>query len=353
LITPSTPAGAAEPTAAPSDDSLEGLQIPRPRRNPGHTWLALAIVAAVLLTLTSAWRQGWFTPTSHVYIELDGAGGVQIGTPVRLKGFKIGEVDEINLSRSLVVRVRMRIESARMELLAANASAKFGRDSPIAGKFIEILPGEVAGPRLAAEQTLPVATGSDLDEVMATVKTAVEKLTVALSKIDPILDDTRKLTGEAVAMRESVHSSLTATLANIQAMSLQFRQTSDTARTLVGNIDSDRARVVGDVRGVLKNTEAATASANKTLKVVESDLPQALEKTRELLENAKAASADVKQILRESRNDIPAIVRSGRSAAQDAADITTGLKNTWPLSGGSKPPDAGALPLDSFEGRKP
>ena len=356
MIAPPTPTGAAPATSvtgAAAEDSLDGVQINRARRNPGHTWLALAIVAALLLTLTSAWRQGWFTPTSHVYIELDGAGGVQIGTPVRLKGFKIGEVDEINLSQSLIVRVRMRIESAKMELLAANASAKFGRDSPIAGKFIEILPGERAGPRLAAEQTLPVAAGSDLDDIMATVKIAVEKLTVALSKIDPILDDTRKLTGEAAAMRETVRSSLTESLANIQAMSLQFKQTSESARTLVGNIDSDRARVVGDVRNVLKNTDAATASANKTLKVVETDLPVALEKTKELLENAKSASADVKQILRESRNDIPAIVRSGRSAAQDAADITTGLKNTWPLSSGSKPPDAGPLPLDSFEGRKP
>jgi ABC-type transporter Mla subunit MlaD len=122
---------------------------------------------------------------------------------------------------------------------------------------------------------------------------------------------------------------------------------------MVGHIDNDRAKVVGDVRAVLEKTDAAAASATKALKALETDLPQALDKTKELLENAKAASADVKQILRESRGDIPAIVRSGRSAAQDAADITTGLKNTWPLSGAVKPAETGALPLDSFEGARP
>jgi len=351
-VIPSPTPAAAEPATGP-DSAPDALLVARARKNPGHAWLALAIVAAVFLTLTSAWRQGWFTPTSHVFIELGGAGGVQVGTPVRLKGFKIGEVDEISLEKNLSVRVRLRIETGKMELLGANASAKFGRDSPIAGKYIELQPGDREGPRLAAGQHLKVDVGSDIEDVMATVKVAVEKLSTALGKIDPILDDTRKLTGEAVAMRETIRTTLTATLANIQAMSVQLKQTGETARTLVGNIDGDRAKVVGDVRGVLKQTDDAAASAGKALKTLETDLPVALDKTKELLENAKSASADVKQILREARNDVPAIVRSGRSAAQDAADITTGLKNTWPLSGAVKPPDTGPLPLDGFEGPKP
>ena len=133
----------------------------RTRKSPGHAWLALAIVAAVFLVLTSAWRQGWFTPTSHVYIEVAGASGIQAGTQVRLKGFKIGEVDDIKLEKNLSVRVRLRIETEKMELLGANASAKFGRDSPIAGKFIELLPGAREGQRLAGGQTLPVDAGNE------------------------------------------------------------------------------------------------------------------------------------------------------------------------------------------------
>ena len=340
------------PTPLDAADADEQL-VARPPKSLGHTWLAFAIVAAIVLTLTSAWRPGWFTPAAHVYIELDGASGVQIGSQVRLKGFKVGEVDQISLEKNLGVRIRLRVETEKMELLGANASAKFGRDSPIAGKYIELLPGARDGRRLAAGQTLPVDAGNDLDDVMATVKVAVEKLSMVLAKIEPILDDTHKLTGEAVAMRENIRSTLTTTLANIQAMSAEFKQTGQTTRALVSNIDGDRAKLVGDLRSVMQRADAATASAGKALKALETDLPVALEKTKDLLENARSASTDVKQILHEARNDVPAIVRSGRSAAQDAAEITTSLKNTWPLSGGATSPDSVPLPLDSFEGRKP
>ena len=67
-------------------------------------------------------------------------------------------------------------------------------------------------------------------------------------------------------MRQTLSSSMTATLANIQAMSGQFRQTSESARVLVGNIDSDRAKVVGEVQGLLKT--------------LNNDLPQALDKNQ-------------------------------------------------------------------------
>jgi ABC-type transporter Mla subunit MlaD len=120
-------------------------------------------------------------------------------------------------------------------------------------------------------------------------------------------------------------------------MSGQFKQTSESARALVGNIDSDRAKVVSEVQGLLKT--------------LNNDLPQALDKSKDTLENTKAASAEVVQILRESRNDIPAIVRSGRTAVQDAAEITTGVKGSWPFSGLASPAEPATLPLDSFEGR--
>lgn len=314
----------------------------RVRKNPGHAWLALAIVLAVALAVLSAYRQGWFTPTVHAYVELPSASGVQLGTPVKLKGFTIGEVDEISLEKDLAVRARLRITAEKMELLGADASGRFGRDGPIGGKFIEILPGSREGRRLSADATLPMDAGSELEDVMATVKTAVEKLSIAIGKVDPILDDTRKLTGEAVAMRETVRNSLSVTMANITAMSAELRRTGETARTLVGNIDGDRARLVEDVRAVLRQADAASESAKNALKALETNLPPTLE-------NAKEASGDVKQMIRETKSEVPSLVRSGRAAAQDAADITSGLKNTWPLSSVIKPPGTSQLPLESFE----
>jgi phospholipid/cholesterol/gamma-HCH transport system substrate-binding protein len=315
-------------------------------QSSGRLWLIAALVAALGLGLLSAWRQGWFTPTAHVYVVLPAANGVQAGMPVKVKGFVIGEVDDLRLQDNLDVRVRMRLASAKLALLGADAKVRFGRDGPIGTKYIDIAPGARAGARLPAEATLPLDAGTEIEDVMATVKAGVEKLTRTLEKLDPILDDTRTLTAEAAAMRAEVRASLTATLKEIQGMSGELRQTGVRARALVGNIDADRANVVGDVRKLLGQAQATTGDVGDTLRIVQGELAPSLKLARELLGDARHMAA-------EARGDVPVIVRSGRAAAQDAADITQGLKQTWPISDLTKPAETGALPLSGYEGSAP
>lgn len=329
------------------------------RRNPGRFWLFLACACALVLMGLSAWRQGWFTPTSQLYVDLPGAVGVQVGTLVKLKGFKIGEVDEIDLQPNLNVKVRLRIVEERLELLGEDASAKFGRDGPIGGKFIEILPGSRAGKRLAANATLAMDSGNELEDVMATVKVAIEKLAVAISKVEPILDDTKKLTGEAAAMRQDIRSSVGNVLANMEAMSSQLKRMGEGAATVAGKMDADRQALVADMKKILTQADIAATSARQSLQTLEKDLPPLLSttqavlgQTKEATENVRASTADMRQIIQEARQDIPPTVRAARVAAQDAAQITQGIKSAWPVSGWITPIAQEALPLDGFEGLK-
>jgi phospholipid/cholesterol/gamma-HCH transport system substrate-binding protein len=309
------------------------------RKNPGRFWLALAVVSAIVLMGLSAWRQGWFTPTSNVFVELPGASGVQIGTPVRLKGFKIGSVDEIELDPQLNVRARLRIVSERMPLLGKDASARFGRDGPIGGKYIDLLPGDRAGQRLAQGAMLPMDVGNELEDVMSTVRVAVEKLAVAIGKMEPILDDTKKLTGEAAEMRKDIRASVTTVLANMEAMSGQLKSMGDSAGNVAKRLDTDSAKLMQDIGKITAQAEAAAASARNGLASLEKDVPLTMSQVKEVLtqvqasaENVKAITADVRQMAGEIKGDVPPAVRAARSAAQDAAVITDGAKKTWPVS---------------------
>ncbi len=328
------------------------------RGNQGRFWLILAIVSGLVLVGLSAWRQGWFTPTAHLFVVLPGAVGVQIGTPVKLKGFKIGEIDEIDLEPNLNVKVRMRVVQERLALISAGANAKFGRDGPIGGKFIDIVPGPLEGKRIVAEATLPMESGNELEDVMGTVKVAIEKLAIAIGKIEPILDDTKTLTGEASAMRKDVRTSVSTVLANAEEMSAQFKRMGNSAASVAGKLDGDRKVIVGDIQKMLLQANAAADSARAALKTLEQDMPQVTEKTKAALDNArdatsnvKQSTADVQQIVREARQDLPPTVRAARAATQDAAEITDGLKRTWPIRSIVKPPPDGNLELDGFEGK--
>ncbi len=328
------------------------------RGNPGRFWLILAVVSGLVLMGLSAWRQGWFTPTSHLFVVLPGAVGVQVGTPVKLKGFKIGEIDDIDLEPNLNVKVRMRVVQDRLALISVNANAKFGRDGPIGGKFIDIVPGPLEGKRIAAESTLPMDSGNELEDVMGTVKIAIEKLALAIGKIEPILDDTKKLTGEASEMRKDVRTSVSTVLANMEAMSVEFKRMGGSAATVAGKLDGDRKALVGDIQKVLVQANTAADSARAALKTLEKDMPLMTEKTKATLDNAreatnnvKASTVDVQQILREARQDLPPAVRAARTATQDAAEITEGLKRSWPVRNIVTPPADGNLGLDGFEGK--
>jgi phospholipid/cholesterol/gamma-HCH transport system substrate-binding protein len=309
------------------------------RKNPGRFWLALAVLSAIILMGLSAWRQGWFTPMTHVFVELPGASGVQIGTPVRLKGFKIGDVDDIELDPQLNVRARLRIVSERMPLLGKDASARFGRDGPIGGKYIDVLPGDRAGQRLAQGAKLPMDVGNELEDVMGTVKVAVEKLAVAIGKMEPILDDTKKLTGEAAEMRKDIRSSVTTVLANMEAMSGQLKAMGDSAGNVAQRLDKDSAALMQDINKITTQAEAAAVSARNGLAALEKDVPLTMSQVKEVLtrvqmsaENVKQITEDVRQMASEIKGDVPPAVRAARAAAQDAAVITDGAKKTWPVS---------------------
>lgn len=309
------------------------------RRNPGRFWLILALISALVLMGISAWRQGWFTPMTYVFVELPGASGVQIGTPVRLKGFKIGDVDDIELDPQLNVRARLRIVRERMPLLAEDASARFGRDGPIGGKYIELLAGDRQAKRLAQGAMLPMDVGNEIEDVMGTVKVAVEKLAVAIGKMEPILDDTKKLTGEAAEMRKDIRASVTTVLANMEAMSGQLKAMGDSAGNVAQRLDKDSVALMQDVRKITDQAEAAATSARNSLAALEKDMPPTLDKVKEALtsvqssaENVKVITQDVRQMVSEIKGDVPPAVRAARAAAQDAAVITDGAKKTWPIS---------------------
>ena len=348
------------------------------RRNPGRFWLLLAVFAGLGLMVLSAFRQGWFTPTEYLYVQLPSVTGVSIGTAVKLKGFKIGEVDEITLEPNLNVKVRLKVVQERMAMLSADAAAKFGRDGPISGKFIDILPGtrpiDTSGKGalsgatfkpLAPNSTLSMDSGGELEDVMANVKIAVEKLASAIGKVEPILDDTKKLTGEAAAMRQDIRGAITKILADAQSMSGELKRVGASASTVAGKVDGDRAALVADIRRILAQSEAASVSAKAALKALELDLPQVLDKTKSSLDNVRdvtskaqdistnvrQTTADVKAITGEARQDIPPMLRNARSATQNSADITQGIKESWPINSLIKAPEDPALPLDGFEGK--
>ncbi len=285
----------------------------------------------------SAWRQGWFTPTEHIFLVLDnGTQGVQVGTLVKLKGFKIGEVDELSLESDLNVRVRMRINANKMLLLGSDAKVKLSRDTPISAKYMEFVPGDRPKGTLNANATVALHTGGDVEDILLIAKDGVGKLSAALDKVEPILDDVKKLTSEAANMRETIHGSVNVVMGNLETVSGQVKQIGQTAQSMAISIDQDRTVIVGEIKEVVKTLHTTIAK----------DVPQMSSKVHQALD-------DIQKITAQAATDIPPTLRSTRIVTEDVAEITDGAKKTWPVSSfvaGDAP--SKPLPLDAFEAKR-
>lgn len=327
-----------------ADSHSQAIRLAPAHKSLGRFWIGLALLSAVGLMGLSAWRQGWFTPTEYLYLDLNnGAQGLQVGTLVKLKGFKIGEVDAMRLEPNLNVHVSMRVTKEKLALLGADALVKFSRDTPISAKYIEIIPGTQPQGTLKAETIVPIKEGSEVEDMLLIVRGGIEKLNSALGKIEPILDDAKKLTGEAADMRKQVRHSVGTMLNNLQAVTGNAKQIGQTAQGMATSIDADRGIIMGQVKGIVKTVDATATTLSSTLTA---DAPQITGKV-------KAALDDVKKITEGAAVDIPPALRSTRLVTEDVADITDGAKKTWPISSFIKSePALKPLRLDAFEAEK-
>lgn len=288
----------------------------------GRWLIAGAGLVLLLLVGLSAHRQGVFTPASHLYIVSPGAAGLSVGTPVRLRGFPIGEVDDLDLQNDLTVRVRLRVDSSRMALLSKDTTAKIARDTPVANKHIDLFPNPQEKTRLASEQTIRLESGQEIEDIIATVKGTLEQLNTTLGKVEPILNNVSVLTGQMADMAPQIRLSVAEAAANVKQTTANVKQTSGNVDLLVRDIAEQRTQMLGDVQGILGN--------------------------------AKQSSGLVNAMLLELNRELPPTLRAGRAAADDAAQMTDGLRSSWPFRSLLGPPPAPEPPqLDSFEATPP
>lgn len=285
-------------------------------------WLCLAIFGlTMILMLLSGIRQGWFTPSTHVYLTLPGASGLQVGTQVRLRGFPIGEIDELELQGDLTVRTRIQIDHQRMPLLSADTLAQVGRDTPVAARHIDLFPNPQQPTRLAAGQSLRLKEGQEIEDLLQTAKQLMLQVNRTLEKAQPILENVEDISTEVAQTMPVLRQSLEKMALHAQSTARQVDLTTQTIGSAVEDLSGKR-EVWGREMG-------------------------------EILSNTRQTSNHVEAVLNAIRKDLPPVLRAGNQIAGDAADLTQGLKQTWPFSSllkQDKPVEAG---LDGFEGSKP
>ena len=140
--------------------------------------LGLAVVLALVLAGGIASKHGLFSRHAELYFLSDSASGISPGLSVRLSGFRVGSVTAVDLQDDLKVRVTMKIEEERFDVLRADAHAEWFKEQ-LQAAVIDLTPGKAAEPLSRTDPRVTHTRRRTLTEVANDLR----------SRLAPILDD--------------------------------------------------------------------------------------------------------------------------------------------------------------------
>src|SRR5687767_14568082 len=149
---------------------------------------ALVILGALVFLLTGS--KNVFATHRTIYTYLPDSSALAKGSPVRLNGILVGEVQKVELSGETnprrAIRVHLEVETERLRDIPVDSIAAIAAENVLGSKFINITRGRAPqaiqpGAEVQAEDT------ADIDDVMRQGNTLLVQLQGILKRIDAIV----------------------------------------------------------------------------------------------------------------------------------------------------------------------
>lgn len=226
-----------------------------------ETKVGIMFIAAILMVVAFAYFLGILNPFSNTYpltLAYNFAGGIEVGSPVRVMGIKVGKVKAIHFSpdfkmpngEEVKLKIDIQVDKSAWSSLSIDSRFYINLAGIIGEKFLEITPGS-----LDKEKLKPGAIVRGEDP----------------PRIDQLISQSYGLAGKIIEIVEKNESSVGETLETMNRLVKNLNKTmvlldkatanKDTAK-LIKNlivISDNAAYLTGELRG---------PEAEKTLKLI-------------------------------------------------------------------------------------
>jgi phospholipid/cholesterol/gamma-HCH transport system substrate-binding protein len=313
----------------------------RSRRYQITALLVLAVVLGALLIGGIAYQHGSLSRRAEVYFIADDVTGLAPGTTVRMSGFRIGKVADLQLQDDLNVKVVLVIETEPFNHLRSDARAILVREQ-LKPAAIDLRAGSGAAPLPEGDPRVGFSRRGTLTEVAEDLRT----------RLAPILDDVKQLTGVARERRGDVD----AVLKNANEVSRELAGAAKEMRALTAELRQRASRLgaqseatMAEVNRSVVRTGGLIGQAEKSLDAVNAKLPGLLLKADDMLGNLDAVMRDARTISAAAAVAVPGMLQSAGPMLDDSREMVQGVKQSWPLRSMMPAPAPALLPIDSHD----
>ena len=293
--------------------------------------VALLLVGAFMGLV--AYKQGWFVQQTPIRFVTSNALGINKGMPVKLYGFTVGSVSDMQLARD-GVDVQLSIISEHLARIPKGSRAKHAREAGVVGaSVIEIIPGK-AGPPMAEGERIDFEPARGISEIIDDFR---RQAVPAFNEIKQVLSQLSR-SGDDV----------TASVAGLRREIEQLPQTHKAVRTMLDNT----GKAASEVAGALQAAQRASETAERAAGTVERAVPLLAGKLATTIESMDAAAGQLRKTGEEAQDTLQRfrpVLDRGESAAREAGEVFTAAKRMWPLSDSFKDSADTMLPIDSFD----
>jgi len=295
--------------------------------------LGLAMVGAFMALV--AYKQGWFVQQTPVHFVTANALGVNRGMPVKLFGFTIGTVSDMQLSPE-GVDVTLSIISDYVPRIPQGSEARFAREGGIVGaSVIEIQPGP-AGPAVRAGERIAFRPQRGISEIVDDFR----------RQAVPAFNEVKNLFTQLKGPGDDVAG----TLAGLRQEVQRLPETRAALQKLLVTAERTTEQLGQQSIATMRATQRTAEAAERAMAVV----PPLAEKVGSAVESIDGAASQLRRTAEEAQGTLQRarpLIERGELAARDAGEVLGAAKRVWPLSDSFRETADRDLPIDSFEAR--
>lgn len=288
-------------------------------RRVTRRFLIVAVLAVVALIVAIFVRQGLLRQTVSFSFVADTAQDIAKGQAVRIAGFRVGSVTNVDLRDDGSVAVNLEVDADHVRFVTHDARIELRKEGLVGSPTLEIVPGPDKTRLAAAQARLAFSRADGLGALANQVR----------DEFVPILRDIKAITGALADPQKGLPGTLA-----------QIRASSEALNALLANGNRQVEGIGSTAVRVLNKTEEDLKHLGQTLEAANQRLPGMLDRTKQVLDH-------VEKITAEAETSVPPVLRDGSAVAADVREIVSGAKQTWPISSMVDAPGPSTLKPDS------
>ena len=281
------------------------------------------VIAAALLVATVFSLSGAFAgPARHYYAKFHNAAGLERGATVRYGGGpKIGRVERVRVDPKDPSFMDMEFSVKEDLPIKTDSHVAILSFSPLGDNHLEIKPGTAAAPRAANGAELPAdqyvgfnelteqinKVVPQAQELMSNLNMRVKELSVTISRVNEVLNDQNRanISGSLADLRGMLNEDrpvLRSTLNNVNGASSKIsplvddlKKTSNQADETLKKLDAMLGENREDLRASIKKLHESLNNVNRITQRIDQTLDVNAETIDQLLMNLRDVSENLKE----------------------------------------------------------